>query len=242
MENPNLEIPKYSVIMLIYHRNKELLDMALNCWASVKNHTNPEEAEYIIVDNGSTVRAKWSDMCDTYIRFNENKGISRGWNAGLKLARGENLVIIGDDILVRDGWLEAMEEGMKMPNAGIVNPHVEHLPPGQGLVENYKWPSGACFMLNRNTIDKVGYFDEEIFPCNTEDWDYWIRVYKAGLKIYRNYSMTVRHKEGQTIHAPDLSAHTPALLDRLNKKYGFNAVDVFCGDMSIYKAIANHLG
>lgn len=237
MENPNLKKYKYSVIMLIYHRTPELMHMALNCLTSVKNHSNPEETEYIVVDNGSPVRAKWSDMCDTYVRFNENKGISRGWNAGLKMARGEYYVIIGDDILVRDGWLESMEEGMKMPNAGVVNPHVEHLPPGQGLVENYKWPSGACFMLNKNTIDKAGYFDEEIFPCNTEDYCYWVEVYKAGLKMYRNYSMTVRHKEGQTVHAPDLSEHTPRLLKRMEEKYGFDPIPVFCGNRSIYEAL-----
>ena len=58
--------------------------------------------------------------------------------------------------------------------------------------------------------------------------------------MYRNYSMTVRHKEGQTVHAPDLSIHTQKLLERLTKKYGFNPVDVFCGERSIYEAIQNN--
>jgi len=236
--NPNFPKPTYSVIMLIYHRTQELVDMARDCAASVRQHS--KDFEFIIVDNGSTVRHDWENECDTYVRLNENKGISRGWNTGLKLSRGRYITIIGDDILVREGWLEAMKEAMELPNAGVVNPHVEHLPPGTGMVENYKWPSGACFMLTQKTLNRVGYFDEEIFPCNTEDWDYWIRVYKAGLKMYRNYSMTVRHKEGQTVHASDLSIHTQGLLERLTKKYGFNPVDVFCGDRSIYEAIQNN--
>jgi hypothetical protein len=63
----------------------------------------------------------------------------------------------------------------------------------------------------------------------------------VGMKMYRNYSLTVRHKEGQTVHAPDLSVHTSGLLERLNKKHGFQAVEVFCGSKSMYEAIARKL-
>jgi len=75
----------------------------------------------------------------------------------------------------------------------------------------------------------VGYFDEEIFPCNTEDWDYWLRTYRARLKLYVNYGHTVQHLEGQTVHAPDLSVHTQGLLKRLEDKYGVNPVPIFTG-------------
>lgn len=227
MENPNLTTPIYSVIMLIYHRTPELVEMARDCLASVKKSS--KDTEIIIVDNGSTVRYDWEKECDTYVRFEKNWGISRGWNTGLKLARGTYKVIIGDDIIVREGWLEAMQEAMRMPYAGMVNPHVQNLPQGIGIVEDYKWPSGACFMLTQKTIDKIGYFDEEIFPCNTEDWDYWIRLLRSGLKIYKNHTMTVMHKEGQTVHSPDLSEHTASLLIRLRKKHGFDPLPVFCG-------------
>lgn len=235
MENPNLRQYKYSVIMLIYHRTPELVQMARDCVASVKNSS--KDYELIIVDNGSTEQYPWDEECDTYIRFNENKGISRGWNAGLKAARGEYMVVIGDDILVSKGWLEALQEAMDQPEAGVANVHVQYLPHGKGIIEDYKWYSGACFMLTQKTISRVGYFDEEIFPCNTEDWDYWIRVYKAGLKLYKNHTFSVMHKEGQTVHAADLSVHTQALLERLTKKVGFNPVDVFCGHRSMTDAL-----
>lgn len=88
-------------------------------------------------------------------------------------------------------------------------------------------------MLTQKTIDKVGYFDENIFPANTEDWDYWIRVYQAGLKTYRNFSCTVQHLEGQTVHAPDILKEHSRLLDNLRKKYGFDPVPVFCGDKNM---------
>lgn len=228
MENPNLNKPVYSVIMLIYHRTPALVQMARDCMASVKNSSN--DYELIIVDNGSTEKYDWAPECNTYVRFDKNMGISRGWNAGLLMSRGKYKVIIGDDILVREGWLEAMKEAMDMPLAGMVNPHVQHLPQGEGIVEDYKWPSGACFMLTQTTINRVGYFDQDTYyPCNFEDVDYWARLLRAGLKIYKNHSMTVMNKEGQTVHAPDLSSHFTRLGEAFIKKFGFNAQDVFMG-------------
>lgn len=229
MENPNLIIPEYSVIILIFHRSHELVDMARDCVASVKNSGSNQEI--IIVDNGSTVRYDWENLCDTYIRLNKNWGISHGWNMGLKASRGKYKVIIGDDVIVHDGWLEAMKEGMNKPNAGMCNPHVEHLPAGIGIVENYKWPSGACFMLTQDVIDKVGYFAEETyFPANHEDIDYWTRLYRAGLKIYTNFSLTVQHLEGQTVHAPDISAKNGTTRQAYLDKWGFDPIPVFFGN------------
>lgn len=229
MENPNLNKPKYSVIMLIYHRTPELVQMARDCAASVRNSS--KDYEFIIVDNGSTERYDWEKECDVYIRLDRNWGISHGWNTGLRVSRGKYKAVIGDDVIVRPGWLEAMQEAMDMPEAGIANVHVEHLPPGQGVVENYKWFSHACFMLTQKTLNRVGYYDQDTyFPCNFEDHDYLTRLLKAGLKTYVNYGMTVRHKEGQTVHAKDLSEHFMEMKRRFMAKHGFDNQEVFCGN------------
>jgi len=229
---------EYSVIILIYHRTPELVAMAKDCLASVINTVDRSKTEIIVVDNGSTVKSDyWEKNADKYINLGVNKGISAGWNVGLQTAKGKYKVILGDDTILHGNWLEELKKCFDQPLCGVANLHMEHLPHGKGIVEDYKWYSGACFMLSQETIDKVGYFDEEIWPCNTEDWDYWIRVYQAGLKLYKNFTLSIQHKEGQTVHAPDLSAHTQSLIDRLTKKVGFNPTDVFCGNLSIYKAL-----
>lgn len=210
--------------------------MARNCARTVRD--NSDDYEFIIVDNGSTVTHDWSKECDTYVRLDKNWGISHGWNTGIKLARGENIVIIGDDIRATDGWLECMEKGMNMENAGMCNPRIEHLPAGVGIESSYKWPSGACFMINRNTIDKVGLFaEEDYYPANHEDWDYWTRIYEAGLKIYKNYTKTIPHLEGQTVHAEDISERNEETRKAFLEKWGFDPTPVFCGDASIYDAL-----
>ena len=229
MNNPNLIIPTYSVIMLVYHRTPELVEMARNCVASVKNSS--KDFEFIIVDNGSTQRYAWEKECDTYIRFNKNMGISHGWNTGLRVSRGKYKAVIGDDVIVRKGWLEALRVAMDQPQAGIANVYVEHLPQGAGIVENYKWFSHACFMLTQKTLDIVGYYDQDTYyPCNFEDHDFLTRLLKKGLKCYVNYGMSVMHKEGQTVHAPDLSEHFQRLKIAFMRKHGFDNQDVFCGE------------
>lgn len=236
MENPNLKKPKFTVIMLIFHRYKRLIGMARDCARTVRD--NSSDYEFIIVDNGSTRTHDWSSECDTYVRLDKNWGISHGWNTGIKLARGENIVIIGDDIRATRGWLECMEAGMNMPNAGMCNPRVQHLPAGIGIEESYKWPSGACFMINRNTLEKVGLFaEEDYYPANHEDWDYWTRIYQAKLKIYKNYTVSIAHAEGQTVHAEDISARNDETRRAYLEKWGFDPTPVFCGGASIYDAL-----
>lgn len=239
MTNPNYPIPTYSVIILGFHRTPELVEMAKDCLGSVINSVDRKDTEIIYVDNGSTEKWEWEKHVDTYVRLDQNMGISRGWNTGLKLARANYKVILGDDVIVSKGFLEGLKEAIDMPNAGVSNVYVEHLPQGKGIVEDYKWFSGACFMLTQNTLDKVGYFNENIFPCNTEDWEYWLRVYQKGLKLYKNFGVSVQHKEGQTVHSPDLSVHTKKLLENLADEWGFDPTSVFCSTRSIYDALSS---
>lgn len=228
--NPNLRPIKYSIIILIYHRTPELVEMAKNCLNSVIQNCNREESEIILVDNGSTERWEWDKHVDTYIRFKENMGISAGWNAGLKASKGKYKVILGDDVTTVPGYLEALVEAIEQPQAGLANVHTQGMGQGVGIEETYKWFSGACFMLTQKTLNRVGYFDEGIFPCNHEDTDYTLRVYKAGLKLYKNHQLTVLHKEGQTVHAPDLSAKNGDTHKYFVDKHGFDPIPIFYGD------------
>ena len=236
-----MEKVEYSVIMLIFHRTPELVKMAKDCLFSAKLHAKNENVEFIVVDNGSTIKSKWK--ADKYIRFEKNTGISHGWNAGLKASRGKYKLIIGDDTIMKPNYLPITKKAMDMPNCGMGQPHIEHLPYDRGIKEILKWPSGACFMITQNTINKVAEYDKKAFPnelnkgyfyegyikANWEDLDYWVRILRSGLKIYRNYAITVQHKEGQTVHAKDISEHFLANKQIFIDRHGFNGQEVFFG-------------
>lgn len=232
-----------SIVLLFYHREpKKMPDnydpyMMNDCVDSIIRNT--DNYQLIAVDNGSTIDESWiKDHADKYIRFDKNMGISAGWNAGIEVAAHDHIIILSDDVVVSAGWAEALLEAMNQPNAGVTGVHVEGLPLGEGIKENYKWFPGMCFMLTKKTVDKVGLFDyKTYFPCNFEDSDMWVRVLKAGLKLYVNYNVSIQHRGGATLHVDDLSRQFEDLHQRFIKKHGFDPLPYLYEDKDIYDVI-----
>ena len=91
------------------------LEFTRQCLAALKSHTR-RPWELIIVDNGSTdgtpdYLAGVSDMANmpvTVITNATNRGFPAAVNQGLKAARGEYLVLLNNDVVVTDGWLEQL--------------------------------------------------------------------------------------------------------------------------------------
>ena len=85
------------------------------CIAALKSHTR-QPWELVVIDNGST------DHTDIYlagvqddaavpvtvISNTTNLGFPAAINQGLKAARGEYLVLLNNDVVVTDGWLEQL--------------------------------------------------------------------------------------------------------------------------------------
>ena len=232
--------PKYSVVMpsfLNRHEHKPVLE---DCIASVKKHSN--DYEFIIVDDGSPLLTGFlKEAADTYIRHNPtNWGLSPTWNDGIKVARGKFIAVINDDIRVSDGWLDGLREALRAPQAGVAGPAVEHIPhPKEGIEEQVKWFPGYCYMLSRETINKLrrieektdepcpGLFDENFVPFNAEDCDYWERLRKNGFKLMRNWGVEIWHAEGDTVHHMNYEEMSRKARERFKKKHGFDLNEVY---------------
>lgn len=234
---------KTSIVLLFYHRDTDKMadnydpDMMQDCVDSIVRHT--KDYELIAVDNGSTVDESWiKEHADRYIRFEENKGISNGWNAGIEAATNDKVIILGDDTLVNPGWAEAMLECFKKPDCGAACPQVEGMPYRDGLTEVYNWFPGACFMLSKKIVEKVGYFDwQTYFPCNGEDADYWSRLLAYGYKLYTNPQAFVNHRMGATLHVDDLSSPFYELMRRFKEKHGFDCQEYLYGSKDIREVL-----
>lgn len=219
---------KHSIILATLIRKPKHKPMILRCLDSIKEHS--KDYELIISDDGSPLDTQFLvPWANTYIRRDTNGGCAVGWNQGLKLAKGDYLTVISDDVVVKEGWLEAMVEALdKFPNALVSAPAVENMPQiGGGITEEKRWFPGCCFMLRRSCLDIVGYFDEQFAPFNYEDVDYWTRVSKSGHTTARNYGVKVLHEEGQVIH----SFENNGMVDSQNrqkyiKKWGFDPIPI----------------
>ena len=107
------------------HRSASLTSIIIPCWnqleftqqclASLKEHTRPAW-ELIVIDNGSTdgTGAYLSGVQDaaavpvTVIANTTNRGFPVAVNQGLQQARGEYLVLLNNDVVVTDAWLDQL--------------------------------------------------------------------------------------------------------------------------------------
>lgn len=222
----------YSIVLATLVKEPQHVEMVDLCVSLIK--TFSKDYELIIVDDGSPQDTTLlRENADTYIRHKEmGRGCAVSWNDGLKVARGEYLVVISDDVTVRRGWLECMKGGFdRFPRALASMCAVENMPVGQEPEEKRIWVPASCFMLKRETLERVGYFDEQFRPFNYEDVDYWTRVSQLGGTIARDYSVQVGHGEGKVIH----TVENHEGIDQINRqryleKWGFDPIPILYGD------------
>ncbi|GIV65414.1 MAG: glycosyl hydrolase [Bellilinea sp.] len=133
------------------------------------------------------------------------------------------ILITNNDVLFDKFMLnELVKFASKQTDVGIVIPKIYHyfmknkiwmigarwrkFPPTLKMIgynENdsnkYKLPiqleyvPSCCYLISRNVIDKIGYFDEGYF-FYFDDWDYSLRVRNAGFSIWLNPAAIAWHK------------------------------------------------
>jgi O-antigen biosynthesis protein len=218
-----------SIVLATLIRKPQHKPMILECLDSIKEHS--KDYELIISDDGSPLDTGFLiPYADTYIRRSHAGGCAVGWNMGLRLCHGDFLVVISDDVVVTDGWLDALKLALdKCPNSLV---SLRQLKRCLELVvqESLRSAGGsraAVLCLKRSALDIVGYFDEQFAPFNYEDVDYWTRVAKSGHTVARNYNIEVEHKEGQVIHSIENNGSVDSQnRQKYIKKWGFDPIPV----------------
>jgi len=217
---------KYTVIISTYCNKTEQFD---NLLATVKSvwENSPKDIQLIVVNDGSKLPIGHQNA-DILVRHVKNKGIPYAWNSGLRLARGEYIAIINDDITVEKGWLDKLRVALEDdPDNWVAAPGVKGQENGVGIVQDHQWFPGYCFMMPANIRELVGYFDEQFAPFDFEDTDYWTRVLSAGKQLVRNYSTTITHVGGHVLHTLDYDKVNETNNAKFQKKWGFDPIPVF---------------
>ena len=175
----SIVIPCY----ILSDKDAELLTFLRRCVETIRCHT--ADYELILVDNGSPIGGDYMRrVADICVRNSSNLGFALAVNQGLKLAHGEWLVVMNDDVEVMPDWLETMRAAWGS-RTGAVSSHLHDADPehraGRG---HYDVPMGhmfgALWMTRRKVIEEVGYLDEEYGLGYYEDKDFWMRLLTAG--------------------------------------------------------------
>ncbi|MGW8823316.1 glycosyltransferase family 2 protein [Paenibacillus lautus] len=239
---------KTSIIIPTFNGRELLKD----CIYSIKRHTN-EPYEIIVVDNGSSDGTV--DICRqegiTFISLANNIGFPAACNKGLKIATGDTLLLLNNDVIVTRNWLQNMLNCLNSETKiGIVGPLTNYASGKQQIDMPYtsleemsnqlnepdasKWLQvdrivGLCFLFKRELMDRIGLLDERYSPGHFEDDDYCYRARNAGYTFRIAGDVFVFHHGSASFAKQDMS-QVRHLIDTNKQKF----MDKWGVDPTIY--------
>lgn len=164
-------------------------------------------------------------------------GKSAVLNEAIRVARGDILAFLDDDVILEEGWLEAVEKffvrNSHLTAQGIIrmappeseDPEIIELQQRyrtipyldfDGHVGDLHSLNGANFAVRREVFDQIGGFDERLGPGasgTSEDVELGRRMVRAGIKIGYMKEAIVYHR----VHRPRL---TEAYFKSVHKRQG----------------------
>jgi cephalosporin hydroxylase/GT2 family glycosyltransferase len=215
------------------------LEFTRQCIDALVHHTHCSW-ELIIIDNASTdgtaeylagLQQRFSDRLRV-VHNEKNLGFPAACNQGLAAARGEYLVLLNNDAIVTDGWLDQLIAlADSSPTIGLAGPMSNYVSPPQ-LVENVpytdmgsmhsfasewraqhrgKWfeaskLSGFCVLIKRGVYEAVGGLDERFGIGFFDDDDLGLRVRKAGFRLAVAQDLFVHHFGSRTFVGAGINA------------------------------------
>jgi len=224
--------PLVSILMLSWNA-PEYTQLALQ---SIRAHTTPPY-EVVIVDNGSgETTTDWlRTLEDVRVIYNKtNRGFAGGSNQAIAAARGEYCVLLNNDTIVTDGWLDGLLDAFaRVPGLGVSAVRSNRVA-GIQMVEDARYGDeagihayaaarraryrkqgfvldraiGLCLCFPRSLVDEIGGIDERFGVGNFEDDDFCLRVRAAGYRIYVCDDVFIHHFGSKTFAANKIDYRT----------------------------------
>ncbi|HEY7002121.1 MAG TPA: glycosyltransferase [Candidatus Udaeobacter sp.] len=199
------------------------------CLASLQEHQGTERFEVIIVDDCSTdetAQAIPQMPGVVYVRNEKNSGFIVSCNRGAEKARGNYVLFLNNDTLVKAGWLSALlntfadqhrtgivgsklvyPDGRLQEAGGIIwrdgsgwnyGKFDDAAKPEYNFLREADYCSAAALMILKSLFASVGGFDSRYAPAYYEDTDLAFKVRKAGYRVLYQPLSEVIHYEGAT--------------------------------------------
>lgn len=141
------------------------------------------------------------------VLFINVEGIANALNEGIFNSDGyDAIAYLANDIIEPDGWLEKKVSALQTyPNAGLVASSIDRIETqirSQHVISNW--------LISRELIDKIGIFNESMFPYGPIDLDYCERANIAGFCTYYVVDCKAEHK----------------VTENNNNEYGYSKYDM----------------
>jgi GT2 family glycosyltransferase/glycosyltransferase involved in cell wall biosynthesis len=218
--------PLVSIVIPVCNEFRTTYD----CLKSISEDLPKASFEIIIVDDFSWDETLFAEFAVSgavrIVRNSENLGFVCSCNAGAAHARGNYLLFLHNDTLVRPNWLDELVSTFNVsPNVGIAGAKLlfeDGSLQGAGgilggLGETWNWGQradpndprycflrdvdyvcGAALMLERDLFERLEGFDECYAPGYYADADLCLRVWADGRRVVVQPASQVVHREGAT--------------------------------------------
>ncbi len=225
--------PKRGLTSIVILTHNEL-PYTHRCLESIRRRTD-EPYEIIVVDNASTdgTLDYVSALPDVQVIANaENRGFAAGCNQGIKVASGDQVLLLNNDTIVTTGWLDRMLSALESDERiGLVGPTTNNCAGDQRIsvpydnlssIDGFAWDWGSkhrgelaeigdngtligfCLLIRRSVIERVGVLDEQFGVGNFEDNDYCERTRRAGYRLVIARDSFVHHFGGVTFRGANI--------------------------------------
>ena len=237
--------PAVSILIPVFGQH----ETTFACLRSIRAHPTRRSFEVIVMDDCSPEPA--ADALSMVsgirvIRNPQNLGFIGNINAAAAQSRGQWLIILNNDTVLRQGALDALLDTFDAhPNVGLVGAKLlnadgtvqdaggivwrdgsawnygrgqDREDPRYNYVRDADYCSGAALAINRNRFTELGGFDPYYAPAYYEDTDLAFRIRAKGLRVIYQPAAEIFHIEGVT-HGRDESAGIKAYQATNRKKF-----------------------
>ncbi len=236
-----------SIIILAFNQ----LEYTKLCIESIYRYTIPP-FELVLVDNGSTdgTAGYFDSIAGAKVVKNKtNLGFAKGCNQGIEKAEGDYILLLNNDTIVTEHWLDNMLECIESdPSIGVVGPRSNYVNGPQFIAVDYesindmhrfarefnsqgpdKWFDveviiGFCMLMKREVVDKIGMFDERFKIGNFEDNDFCTRAKMAWYRLVCAGNTFIHHFGNKTFNGNQMP-YEEIMLENMKvfaEKWGLN--------------------
>lgn len=188
-----MKTPTVSIILPTYNGERNLADSISSCLSQTF-----KDFELIIVNDCSTDQtlhiANEFAAKDSRVKIvsnDANKKLPASLNIGFEQSKGDFLTWTSDDNFYKPDALAEMLGQIRKTDADLVYADYDVVDSDKNIIESKKLKGpenlfvynyvGACFLYKRSVYERLGGYRIDLFCA--EDYEYWLRIWSAGLKI-----------------------------------------------------------
>jgi GT2 family glycosyltransferase/tetratricopeptide (TPR) repeat protein len=236
----NATFPLVSVVVLTYNN----WEYTKACLFSVRRWSDYPNLEIIVVDNASTDQtpgklrdlARQDDRIQVILN-DANLGFAGGNNVGLRVARGEFVILLNNDTFVTRGWVRDLIRPMQLDTSiGLTGPLTNTIGNEQKVKIAYRTMQEMqdcarrfirgrlrrtleignlaffCVAIRRRVLEDIGLLDEAYGLGYFEDDDYCRRAKQADFRLVVADDVFVHHYS--SVSYDKLGAKAAELMER----------------------------